>query len=161
LAGFAALPLRSLFSGPAASVSGVLHSLPVGDAVILEVGGTSTNVSLVKGGRPRRAYVRIGTHAPCLRSVDVWGAGVAGGSLARIAKRKVAAVGPRSAHIAGLPYASYASPDHLSSGRAVLIAPRQGDTAEHLALDTDAGRFALTTTCAANALGRVAPDSYA
>jgi len=91
----------------------------------------------------------------------VWVAGVAGGSLARLSKNKVVAVGPRSAHIAGLPYASYAAPDALRGGRPVLIAPRAGDTADHLALETDAGRFALTTTCAANALGQVAPDSYA
>jgi N-methylhydantoinase A/oxoprolinase/acetone carboxylase beta subunit len=161
LEGFAAMPLRSLFSGPAASVAGVLHSTAVNDAVILEVGGTSTNVSVVRGGRPRLAYVRVGHQATCLRSVDVWVAGVAGGSMARLAKGKVVAVGPRSAHIAGLPYAAFAPPGAVSTGSAALVAPLGGDLADHLALDTDAGRFALTTTCAANALGRVAHGSYA
>jgi N-methylhydantoinase A/oxoprolinase/acetone carboxylase beta subunit len=161
LEGFAAMPLRSLFSGPAASVAGVLHSTAVNDAVILEVGGTSTNVSIVRGGRPRLAYVRVGHQATCLRSVDVWVAGVAGGSMARLAKGKVVAVGPRSAHIAGLPYAAYAPLGAVSGGRAVLVAPLGGDLADHLALESDSGRFALTTTCAANALGRVAQGSYA
>jgi hypothetical protein len=155
------MPLRSLFSGPAASVSGVLHSMPVGDAVIVEVGGTSTNVSFIRGGRPRLAYVRVGNQATCLRSVDVWVAGVAGGSLARLKRNRVVAVGPRSAHIAGLRYASYAEAAVTAAGRPVLISPRAGDLADHLALDTESGRFALTTTCAANALARVAPDSYA
>ena len=140
---------------------GVLHSMPVADAMILEVGGTSTNVSLIQAGRPRLAYVRVGSQ------VDVPPiGGRVGGRRRRRQPRadvenKVVAVGPRSAHIAGLPYAVYASPDALRDGRAVLIAPRPGDAADHLALDTDAGRFALTTTCAANALGTGRADSYA
>jgi N-methylhydantoinase A/oxoprolinase/acetone carboxylase beta subunit len=161
LAGFAAMPVRSLFSGPAASVAGVLHSFAVNDAVILEVGGTSTNVSVIRGGRPRLAYVRVGSLATCIRSVDVWVAGVAGGSMARMAKGRIAGVGPRSAHIAGLPYAAFAPTASVATGRPVLVAPRPGDAADHLALDTEEGRFALTTTCAANALGRVAGGSYA
>jgi N-methylhydantoinase A/oxoprolinase/acetone carboxylase beta subunit len=161
LEGFAAMPLRSLFSGPAASLAGVLHSTAVNDAVVLEVGGTSTNVSIVRGGRPRLAYVRVGNQATCLRSVDVWVAGVAGGSMARIGRGKVTAVGPRSAHIAGLPYAAYSPVAAMGSGTPVLIAPLAGDLDDHLALDTEAGRVALTSTCAANALGRVAPGSYA
>jgi len=161
LAGFAAMPLRSLFSGPAASVAGALRSMAMNDAVVLEVGGTSTNVSVVRGGRPRLAYVRVGAQATCLRSVDVWVAGVAGGSMARMARGRVAGVGPRSAHIAGLPYAGFADPRIGASAAPVLIAPRTGDAADHLALDSEIGRLALTATCAANALGSVAPGSYA
>lgn len=161
LAGFAALPLRSLFSGPAASVSGALHHLDLGEGVMLEVGGTSTNIAIVRGGRPRLSYVRVGEYATCLRSLDVWVAGVAGGSLARVRGRKIAAVGPRSAHIAGLPYASFADPAMLADARAVLVAPRPTDPADHLVVDAAGGRFALTVTCAANAAGVVEPGSYA
>ncbi|MES2209407.1 MAG: hydantoinase/oxoprolinase family protein [Chloroflexota bacterium] len=161
LAGFAALPLRSLFSGPAASVSGALHHLDLGDGLMLEVGGTSTNIAIVRGRRPRLAYVRVGAYATCLRSLDVWVAGVAGGSLARIKGRRVIAVGPRSAHIAGLPYAAFAEPAMLAGARAALVAPRAGDSVDHLVVDADGGRFALTVTCAANATGVVTPDSYA
>ena len=155
IAGFAAAPLRSLFSGPAASVAGALHELAMADGAVVEVGGTSSNISLIQGGRPRLAYVRIGGHATALRSIDVWVAGVAGGSLARMRGRRIAAVGPRSAHIAGMPYASFAPPEAFASGAAVLIAPRPGDAPDHLAVDTPAGRFALTVTDAANALDRV------
>ena len=161
LAGFAAAPLRSLFSGPAASVAGALHELAIPDGAVVEVGGTSSNICLIKDGRPRLAYVRIGERATALRSVDVWVAGVAGGSLARMRARKVVAVGPRSAHIAGLPYASFADPSVFSEGAAILIAPRPGDAADHLALDTPSGRYALTVTDAANASGRVARGSTA
>ncbi len=161
LAGFAALPLRSLFSGPAASVAGVLHHAALRDGIMLEVGGTSTNIALIRGRRPSLAYVRVGRYATALRALDVWVAGVAGGSLARVKGRKIAAVGPRSAHIAGLRYASFADPAELAEATATLIAPRDGDAADHLVVDAAGGRFALTVTCAANALGEVAPDDYA
>jgi len=161
LHGFAALPLRSLFSGPAASVAGALHHLDLRDGIMLEVGGTSTNIALVRGRRPRLAYVRIGEYATSLRALDVWVAGVAGGSLARAKGRKLIGVGPRSAHIAGLRYATFASEAELAGARALTIAPRPGDTADHLVIDAAGGRFALTVTCAANALGLVDPGEYA
>ena len=53
----------------------------------------------------------------CVRSLDVRVAGIGGGSLVRVERRwqrmRVADVGPRSAHIAGLPYASFAEPAQL------------------------------------------------
>src|SRR5918999_6552699 len=107
-------PLVTAFSGPAASVAGALRHLSLRDGVIVEVGGTSTNVSLVKGGRPVLAYVRVLEHVTCVRSLDVRVVGVAGGSLPRIARRlgrpRIVDTGPRSAHIAGLPYAAFVPP---------------------------------------------------
>ena len=57
-----------------------------------------------------------------IRAVDSWVVGVAGGSLALLGRRGIAAVGPRSAHIAGLPYASFASAEelHTRSSRSSL-----------------------------------------
>ena len=128
---------------------------------MLEVGGTSTNIALVRGRRPRLAYVRVGEYATALRALDVWVAGVAGGSLARAKGRKLIGVGPRSAHIAGLRYAAFATPAELADARATLIAPKPGDPADHLVIDAAGGRFALTVTCAANALGLVKDGEYA
>jgi N-methylhydantoinase A/oxoprolinase/acetone carboxylase beta subunit len=125
------------------------------------VGGTSTNIALVRGRRQRLAYVRVGEYATALRALDVWVAGAAGGSLARAKGRKLVDVGPRSAHIAGLRYASFATAAELADAKATLIAPRPGDPADHLVVDAAGGRYALTVTCAANVPGLVAPDEYA
>jgi N-methylhydantoinase A/oxoprolinase/acetone carboxylase beta subunit len=137
----------------------------VSDGVVVEVGGTSTNVTVVKAGRPALAYIRVLDHVTSVRSLDVRVGGVAGGSLARVGRRgrklRILDVGPRSAHIAGLPYACFADPEQLRDAQLRLIAPRAGDPAEYLVLETGAGaRFALTPTCAANALGEVPAGSY-
>lgn len=160
-------PLLTCFSGPAASVVGALHHLSLRDAVVVEVGGTSTNVSAIRGGRPVLAQVRIMDHVTHVRSLDVRVAGVAGGSLVRLHRGRLGSwrlggVGPRSAHIAGLPYACFITPAELEGATAALGAPRAGDTPDHAILRTRDGRRAgLTLTCAANALGIVVPGSYA
>jgi N-methylhydantoinase A len=159
-------PILTAFSGPAASVAGALRHLTVTDGVVVEVGGTSTNVSTIQRGRPVLSYVRVLDHVTSVRSIDVRVVGVAGGSLMRIRRGlgriRVTDVGPRSAHIAGLPYACFASADELVNAEPILIAPRPGDPDKYLVLETPEGRrFAVTVTCAANALGLVPPSSYA
>jgi N-methylhydantoinase A len=51
LAGFRKAPARTLYSGPAASVAGALRTERIADAVIVEVGGTSSNVAAISAGR--------------------------------------------------------------------------------------------------------------
>ncbi|HEX2782085.1 MAG TPA: hydantoinase/oxoprolinase family protein, partial [Ilumatobacteraceae bacterium] len=153
LAGFREAPVRTLYSGPAASVAGALRSGAITDGVIVEVGGTSTNVAAVRDGRPLMSYVTVASHATALRAVDVRVVGVAGGSMLRVRGRRVHAVGPRSAHIAGLPYACFLEPRMLVGAKAEVIAPRPGDEDDHLVLRlTDGSLAAVTVTCAANAL---------
>jgi N-methylhydantoinase A len=159
-------PLLTAFSGPAASVAGAVRHLAVRDAVVVEVGGTSTNISVVRAGRPVLAYVRVLEHVTCVRSLDVRVVGVAGGSLLRVARRRgrlrVVELGPRSAHIAGLAYSCFARPEDLDGARPVLLSPRPGDPPDYAVVESAGGRrFAPTLTCAANALGVVAPGSYA
>jgi N-methylhydantoinase A len=159
-------PLITAFSGPAASVAGALHHLRLGDGIVVEVGGTSTNVSAVVGGRPVLSYVRVLEHVTCVRSLDVRVVGVAGGSLLRVARargrRRLVDVGPRSAHIAGLDYCCFAEASELAGARPALVAPRPGDPQEYAVLETRGGRrLAPTPTCAANALGEVPDGAYA
>jgi N-methylhydantoinase A len=161
LAGFSAAPVRTLYSGPSASVAGALRYTGVTDAVVIEVGGTSTNIAAIRNGRPALSYVRVASHATALRSVDVRVVGVAGGSMLRVRRGRVYGVGPRSAHIAGLQYACFTSPAALRDA-AVEIGPAlPGDPADYVIIRTSSGeRCALTTTCAANLLGVVEAGDY-
>jgi N-methylhydantoinase A len=162
LGGFERAPARTLYSGPAASVAGALRSGGLEDAVIVEVGGTSTNVAAIRRGRPALSYVTVASHSTALRAIDVRVLGVAGGSMLRARRGKVYGVGPRSAHIAGLPYSCYLDAAAIEGAAVEYIAPRPGDPDDYLVLRlTDGRRVALTNTCAANALNIVEPGDYA
>jgi N-methylhydantoinase A len=156
-------PSFTVGSGPAAGVAAALHQLGVADALVLECGGTSSNVSIVRNGRPVLRSIRVMGRPTSIRSVDSWVVGAAGGSMARLRRRRIAEVGPRSAHIAGLPYACFAPREELLGGQLRLeaIAPRVGDPEEYACVIAGERRYALTATCAANALGLVPESAHA
>ena len=159
---FRSKPIVTVLSGPAASVAGALLHLRVIDGVFIEVGGTSTNICAIKDGKPEVRYVTIMQHPTCIRSLDVRVAGVAGGSLVRWSGRKITDVGPRSAHIAGLRYSCFASPEELENGQIITFKPKDGDPIDYIGIESAGGmRFAITNTCAANALGLVPEGDYA
>ena len=160
--GFRRAPARTLYSGPAASVAGALRSNRIDDGVIVEVGGTSTNVAAIRRGRPALSYVQVASHATAIRALDVRVLGVAGGSMLRARRNRVYGVGPRSAHIAGLPYACFLAGGRLRRRDHGARRAPPGDPADYLVVRLADGRaVALTNTCAANALGIVEPDDYA
>ncbi len=155
-------PAMTMLSGPAASVAGALMHLKVTDGIYFEVGGTSTNVGVIRNGRPTVAYAHVGGHETYVNSLDVRVLGIAGGSLIRVSDGMLVDVGPRSAHIAGLPYAAFAQTEAIRAPRLVTFCPRAGDAEDYVAIETaDGQRFALTTTCAANAAGYAQPGMHA
>jgi N-methylhydantoinase A/oxoprolinase/acetone carboxylase beta subunit len=109
---------------------------------------------VIRNGRPAVKYAKVGGHETYVSSLDVRVLGIAGGSLVRISDGKIVDVGPRSAHIAGLPYSAFASPEVFEGGTL--------DTGEQVAIrGRDGTRYALTTTCAANVLGYAKPGMHA
>ena len=157
-------PIVTVLSGPAASVAGALLHLRILNGVFIEVGGTSTNICMIKDGKPQIQYVTIMQHPTCMRSLDVRVAGVAGGSLVRLSSnsKKIVDVGPRSAHIAGLQYSCFAEPEELEGGELVTFQPKDGDPADYAAIRGKDGKlFAITNTCAANSLGLIEKGDYA
>ena len=161
LAEVARRPILTILSGPAAGVAGALLYERLSDGVFVEVGGTSTDISIIRDGRPRMRPARIGGHRTFLDTLDVRTVGVAGGSLVRRRDGAIAGVGPRSAHIAGLPYAAFAPQEALRGARLVELKPTPLDSAEYVAVESAGGRFALTPTCAANLLGLVPDGAFA
>lgn len=157
---FRTKPILTILSGPAASVAGALLYLKVTNGIFVEVGGTSTNICIIKNGKPEIRYVTIKDHPTCIRSMDVRILGVAGGSMIKIKDGKVWKVGPRSAHIAGLRYACFADPDILKKGAIITIKPKENDVEPYIAIQCDTETFAITNTCAANALGMIEKDDY-
>jgi hypothetical protein len=142
-------PAMTMLSGPAASVAGALMHLRISDGIYFEVGGTSTNIGVIRNGRPTVKYARVGGHETYVSSLDVRVLGIAGGSLVRLGEGVIADVGPRSAHIAGLAYAAFAVPEAFEGATLELFQPGPGEATDHVAIrGRDGARYAVTTTCA-------------
>ena len=155
-------PILTMLSGPAASVAGALMYLRVSDGIFFEVGGTSTNIGVIQGGRPTIAFAEVGGHRTYISSLDVRVLGIAGGSMVRVAGDRIVGVGPRSAHIAGLPYAAFQPPETIVDPAIEFVQPKPGDPGDYVAVRLgDGRRVALTNTDAANVLGLVKPGDYA
>lgn len=155
-------PILTLLSGPAAGVAGALMYEKISDGIFLEVGGTSTDISAIKNGKVMVNYAEIGGHKTYLNSLDVRTVGIAGGSMIRLGDKDIEDVGPRSAHIAGLPYAVYSDPEEIIEPEIVYIKPKKNDSDNYVAIKSKNGKiFAVTVSCAANVLGYVRPEDYA
>jgi N-methylhydantoinase A/oxoprolinase/acetone carboxylase beta subunit len=154
-------PVLTMLSGPAASVMGSLMYLRASNGIYFEVGGTSTNIGVIKNGRPAIDYSILGGHRTFINSLDVRVLGVAGGSMVRADKSGVVDVGPRSAHIAGLEYAVYTPEDEIAGAELEFFAPKPGDPEDYAAIRLAGGkRVAITNSCAANVLGLVQPEHF-
>ncbi|MEK6211753.1 MAG: hydantoinase/oxoprolinase family protein [Pseudomonadota bacterium] len=155
-------PVVTMLSGPAASVAGALMYLRVSDGIYFEVGGTSTNIGVIRNGRPTIKHAKVGGHDTYVNSLDVRVIGIAGGSMVRLRGNEVFDVGPRSAHIAGLHYAAFAGPEEIVDPRIELFRPKDGDPDDYVAIRSANGeRYAITNTCAANVLGYAKPGWHA
>lgn len=155
-------PILTLLSGPAAGVAGALLHENVTDGIFIEVGGTSADCSAIRAGMPQMRPARVGGHRTMLRTLDVRTLGIAGGSMIRVNDRNIVDVGPRSAHIAGLKYASFLDPQIFEGASVEHIRPTEHDTPDYAAIVArDGTRIALTPTCASNILGYVPEHAFA
>lgn len=154
-------PILTMLSGPAASVMGSLMYLRASNGVYFEVGGTTTNIGVIKNGRPAIDYSIVGGHPTYVSSLDVRVLGVAGGSMVRADKSGVIDVGPRSAHIAGLDYSVFSDPDTIKGPKVEFFSPKPGDPADYVAVLLENGeRVTITNSCAANVLGLVKEEHF-
>lgn len=153
-------PVMTLLSGPAAGVAAALMFLKASDALFLEVGGTSTDICLVKDGKAAVKSASVGGHPTYLKTLDSRTLGIAGGSMIGKSKDGLA-VGPRSAHLAGFPYCSFADDSHFQGELKVIeVKPLADDPPYYVIEDSQGNRTSPTTTCAANLLEFIKPGDY-
>jgi N-methylhydantoinase A len=95
------LPIKASLSGPAAGVlAAARHGAHAGfpDLITLDMGGTSADVSLLRGGVPSEVKERLLAGFPIrLPALDVNAVGAGGGSIAWIDRDGLLKVGPHSA----------------------------------------------------------------
>ena len=96
----ARFPVQTLMSGP---VAGVVAAHELGartgasNLISLDIGGTSSDMSLIPGRPLFRTEWQIGRHPVRVDSVEVESLGAGGGSLAQVRYGRVLQVGPQSA----------------------------------------------------------------
>lgn len=93
----ASVPVETVFTGPAATVLGLeaLRSATLGHTVALDIGGTTTDISLWKQGEPlmTKEGVSIRNYPSAVRSFAVTSVGIGGESVVRYTDGNVT-VGP-------------------------------------------------------------------
>lgn len=93
-------PVETILSGPAASLIGAAHLADADDAIIADIGGTTTDIAVLRGGLPEFGSqgATVGGHQTMVEAVLMHTHGIGGDSEVRVAERSVGAqlvIGPR------------------------------------------------------------------
>ena len=89
-------PGQTILSGPAASVMGAIgYAVDTEDSLVLDIGGTTTDMNLLMGGVPLLAPlgINVGGYRTLIRSLDTRSIGVGGDSLVRLSDQRIE-IGP-------------------------------------------------------------------
>jgi N-methylhydantoinase A/oxoprolinase/acetone carboxylase beta subunit len=103
-------PIETLMSGPVASVYGALHLTGCQDALVVDMGGTTTDIGIVTDGQPRlrTSGARIGVYRTTVKTLDLHTTGLGGDSEVSITHDGTLTIGPQ--RVIPLSYAAKLSP---------------------------------------------------
>ncbi|MDW5562242.1 MAG: hydantoinase/oxoprolinase family protein [Methanomassiliicoccus sp.] len=84
-------PVETILSGPAASIIGAKALTSLDNAIIVDVGGTTTDIGILRNGRPRLdgEGAILGGWRTRVRAVDVFTSGIGGDSRVVVASGKI------------------------------------------------------------------------
>ena len=119
-------PVRTILSGPAGGVVGAFHTaMQAGypDIITVDMGGTSTDVSLCPGEIKETTSANVGGYPIGVPMIDIHTVGAGGGSIARVDTGGALVVGPESAGADPGP-ACYGKGDQLTVTDANLLLGR-------------------------------------
>lgn len=90
-------PIGTVLSGPAASVIGACQLSGLQDAIVADMGGTTTDIAVVSKGQPELCAdgATIGDWQPMVEAVRVSSVGLGGDSEVRFGGHKGLVIGPR------------------------------------------------------------------
>ena len=90
-------PIGTVLSGPAASVIGACELSGLKNAIVADMGGTTTDIAIISNGQPElcKDGATIGDWQPMIEAVRVNSIGLGGDSEVRFAGHKGLIIGPR------------------------------------------------------------------
>ncbi len=141
-------PVRTLLSGPAGGVMGAFHlasQAGSSQAITLDMGGTSTDVSLCSGRVQETTSAQVGGYPTRMPAIDIHTVGAGGGSIARVDPGGALLVGPQSAGAEPGP-ACYGRGDHVTVTDANLILGRLDSgrfLGGRMSLDVERARYCM------------------
>ncbi len=88
-------PVETILSGPAASLAGAGHQTGIQDAVVVDIGGTTTDIASLRSGQAviSAAGARLGSRQTHVQAINIQTHGLGGDSLIALNKRQVR-IGP-------------------------------------------------------------------
>src|SRR5262245_56992881 len=147
-----AKPVHTILSGPAGGVVAGAHfaALPgAGNVITMDVGGTSTDISLIRNGRPETTRAaKIGQIPIRMPTIDINAIGAGGGSIAWIDDGGALRVGPMSAEAVPGPACYGRGGSRPTISDANLVLGRLGSETRlggRMRLDAGAARAAVET----------------
>lgn len=147
-----AKPVHTVLSGPAGGVVAGAHFaglVGAGDVITMDVGGTSTDISLIRNGQPETTRsARIGQIPIRLPTIDINAIGAGGGSIAWIDDGGALRVGPMSAEAVPGPACYGRGGTRPTTSDANLVLGRLGGETRlggNLQLDLAAAQTAIET----------------
>jgi N-methylhydantoinase A/oxoprolinase/acetone carboxylase beta subunit len=89
-------PVETILSGPAASLMGGKALANLDDCIVVDVGGTSTDIAYLEGGFPRLDMegAMVGEWRTRVKAIDMWTCGLGGDSLVSLAEDGDLLIGP-------------------------------------------------------------------
>lgn len=117
-------PVETVLSGPAASITGACRLSGLGDAVVVDMGGTTTDIGVVNNGQiaTTDAGAVVGGWQTRVRAVDMWTVGLGGDSKISLDPTGRFTIGPRRA----IPLCAAALRDGNLPGTLLRLTQRKG-----------------------------------
>lgn len=90
-------PVETLLSGPAASIIGAMALTGLKEGVVVDMGGTTTDIAILQDGRPslNQKGARVGGWMTRVKAADITTVGLGGDSLIKVSSSGELSIGPQ------------------------------------------------------------------
>lgn len=90
-------PIETVLSGPAASIIGALTLTGVQEGIVIDMGGTTTDIAVLKEGRPslNKEGAQVGGWLTRVKAARITTIGLGGDSLIQVTKNAELSIGPQ------------------------------------------------------------------